>query len=163
MKTPAGKASQIAAVTTHGMSYSSEYKVWAGMKGRCADKKQKSHGGRGITVCERWQSFENFYADMGPRPSDKHSIERIDNDGNYEPSNCRWATLSEQMRNTRRNRIVEFRGEKRTISEWAVITGLTHKLITWRLNNGWPAEDALTTPNVGRKVKKRKSWCKITY
>lgn len=91
---------------THGMINTSEYTTWAGIKDRCNNQNNaayKNYGGRGITVCDRWRdSFENFYEDMGPRPSDKHSIDRINNNGNYELCNCRWTTQLEQLRNTRR-------------------------------------------------------------
>lgn len=94
--------------TKHGMYKSPEYNSWDAMIQRCRNplgKKYHHYGGRGITVCERWlNSFDDFYADMGPKPTPKHSIDRIDNDGNYEPGNCRWATQSEQNFNTRRSR-----------------------------------------------------------
>jgi hypothetical protein len=105
-----GKSTQCkpCARTKHGKSRSVEYRTWIDMKKRCYDKKNKrykDYGGRGITVCDRWlYSFENFYTDIGPRPSNKHSIDRIKNDGNYEPGNCRWATKKEQSNNTRRNK-----------------------------------------------------------
>ena len=92
---------------THGMTGTPEYMAWASLRGRCNNLKDKGYchyGGRGIKCCERWDKFENFYEDMGPRPSDKHSIDRIDNDGNYEPNNCRWATREVQMSNRRRGK-----------------------------------------------------------
>jgi hypothetical protein len=89
---------------THALSKSVEYQTWCGMKARCQPEyiKYKDYGGRGISVCARWEdSFENFLADMGPRPSGKYSIDRINNDGNYEPGNCRWATDAQQRANKR--------------------------------------------------------------
>lgn len=97
----------VAMNTRHGMCKSPEYNSWDAMIQRCRNplgKNYHHYGGRGITVCERWlSSFENFYADMGPKPTPKHSIDRINNDGNYEPGNCRWATQSEQNFNKRRS------------------------------------------------------------
>jgi hypothetical protein len=90
---------------THGKRNSPEYGVWHAMRQRCGDPNNKrfaDYGGRGIRVCARWREFANFYSDMGPRPSDVYSIDRINNDGNYEPSNCRWATAKEQRANQRK-------------------------------------------------------------
>lgn len=97
-------------IKKHNLSYSSEYKIWANMKDRCYNEKSDNYhnyGGRGIIVCKEWiNSFEKFYSDMGKRPSSKHSINRIDNNGNYEPNNCCWATKTQQDRNKRNNRKV---------------------------------------------------------
>lgn len=139
---------------THGESghdkRAAEYRVWLGMKGRCLNPKSPGYpgyGGRGITMCARWQgSYETFLADMGRRPSPKHSLDRIDNDKGYEPGNCRWATQREQERNKRSNRRVTFRGKTQTVTEWAEETGINFHTIKGRLNRGWSPEKALTTP-----------------
>jgi hypothetical protein len=100
-----------------------EYRVWQQMKQRCGNPRCRAYsryGGRGIKVCDAWKnSFEAFISDMGLRPSDGHTIDRIDVNGDYEPSNCRWATRQEQMHNIRTNREVEFRGVKKCIGAWA--------------------------------------------
>lgn len=88
-----------------------------------------THGARGIKVCDRWKEFDNFFADMGAKPEGL-TLERVNNDGDYEPSNCRWATYTEQSRNTRRNFYIDFRGERRCLSEWCELLGLPYKR-TW--------------------------------
>jgi hypothetical protein len=126
---------------------------------RCCNPKHKNfrhYGGRGITVCDRWRTnFEVFLEDMGPRPSAKHSIERKDNNGNYEPGNCVWATQREQSRNKRTNRLVEFGGQTLCVEEWAAKLGLTSKAIHHRLDRGWSIDKALTTP-LQRRAKRCK-------
>jgi len=104
------------------------------------------YGGRGISVCERWRaSFEAFLADMGPMPSPRHTLERIDVNGNYEPGNVRWATWHEQMRNRRNSRMVTFNGETLCVSEWAERMSLKPHTLMARLNSGWTVQRALTT------------------
>lgn len=118
----------------HGMCKSPEYKSYRKMIERCYYKKQSSYsyyGGRGIKVCERWlMSFDNFFKDMGLKPSNNHSLDRLDVNGNYEPSNCRWATKKEQSNNTRRNVIYEYNGKSMTQSQWAEHLGISHEKIS---------------------------------
>jgi hypothetical protein len=125
---------------------SPEYSSWLSMIARCFNKSHKAYhqwGGRGITVCERWKSsYTLFLDDMGRRPSRTHSIERINNNGNYEPGNCKWATPEEQSNNTRRNHLLEFNGKTLTIAQWGKVTGLGRNLYN-RIYNGWPIERAL--------------------
>lgn len=128
----------------HGMSYSGEYRSWAAAKNRCTNinsPKHPNYGGRGITMCDRWlESFENFIADMGPRPSPQHSIDRFpDNDGPYSPENCRWATPLEQSMNRRASLKLTVDGESVTVSQLAAEHGVTAKAIYKRLSKGWVA------------------------
>jgi hypothetical protein len=105
------------------------------------------YGGRGIRICERWRhDFEAFLADMGPLPGPRYSIERIDNDADYEPGNCRWATPKEQARNTRRNRLVTYAGRTLCVNAWAEELGMNRRTISARLKKGWSPEQALTLP-----------------
>jgi hypothetical protein len=124
-----------------------EYAIWRAAIHRCASPKAPAYanyGGRGISVCERWQDFLYFLSDMGRRPSYDHQLDRIDNDGDYEPGNCRWATPKQNSRNRRGNRMVTFRGETLTVAAWCERTGLRTSTLVARLNAGWSAEDALT-------------------
>lgn len=139
---------------THGhtlnMQKTAEYQTWASMIGRCCTPTAEGwpdYGGRGVTVCERWRdSFEAFLADMGHRPSAKHSIERLDVNGHYEPYNCVWATRATQSRNTRRNRMITFQGRTQCLIDWAVELGLTKSALKHRLDRGWSVERALSEP-----------------
>lgn len=136
-------------IPTHGGSYSSEYRVWHNMRNRCRNPKCPNferYGGRGITVCDRWRDFAAFFEDMGPRPSSSHSIERIDNNGNYDPGNCEWATRDTQNRNKIANRYIEFRGQKKIIADWARELGMSAVCLSDRLNRGWSVEKAFTKP-----------------
>jgi len=131
----------------HGFSRLKEYKVWGGMIDRCENPKNpsyKNYGERGITVCGRWRnSFVLFYEDMGPRPSVKHSLDRIDNNGSYYPDNCRWATQTEQCNNTRYNVRITIKGRTETLSDWCRILNLNYGRVKMRLVRGWGKERAL--------------------
>lgn len=135
---------------THGMVESMEYKSWRSMKSRCLNPKDDNYadyGGRGISVSQEWvNSFETFFADMGRKPSSKHSIERIDVNGNYEPSNCRWATMTEQANNRRNNTRLTFRGITLNQKEWCNKLGLCESTVHNRILKGMSIEDALTIP-----------------
>lgn len=126
------------------------YNSWRHMRERCHNehcRQFRYYGGRGITICARWGSFENFLADMGERPEGT-SLDRINNDGNYEPNNCRWATQTQQTKNSRRARNITFRGVTRCIGEWGEHLGLTRNAIQLRLKSGWSLDKALSTPKV---------------
>jgi hypothetical protein len=123
-----------------------EYRAWSHMLSRCTnptDKSYQYYGGRGISVCDRWISFKNFFEDMGKSPSVAHSIDRVDNDGNYVPENCRWATVKEQRRNKRDNRILVIDGERKTLAEWAEKFGVLYKTAHNRLRMGWSPREAV--------------------
>ncbi len=116
--------------------YTPEYRTWAGMKYRCYNKKSKSYpdyGGRGITVCDRWiESFENFLSDMGLKPSRKYTIERVDNNDSYCPSNCRWIIKEKQARNRRSSLYYKYDGETLTMAEWAERKGINYQTLMSR-------------------------------
>jgi hypothetical protein len=123
------------------------YKSWQKMIGRCLRKTDPSfadYGGRGIKVCKRWRhSFENFLKDMGESPSNG-TIERNDNNGHYEPKNCRWATIQEQNKNRRSTRFIEHNGEKLCIKDWARKLGINYGTLLQRVNAGWCIQDAFS-------------------
>lgn len=135
-----------------------EYRAWSGMRTRVRNPKFKDwhrYGGRGIRVCERWNDFANFFADMGPKPTPRHTLDRIDSDGHYEPDNCRWATPKEQARNwASRNRRLTLGAETLPLSAWAERLGWRREVIRDRLNSGWSVERALTVPPI--KIRKRR-------
>ena len=129
-------------------SRSSEYHSWRNMLDRCRDPNSDSYkwyGGRGITVCDRWLTFENFLADMGLKPAPKCTIGRINNDRRYEPDNCRWESPKQQARNRVTSRLVLYRDRSITIAEACEITGISRNVVDGRLNRGWTPERAVTT------------------
>jgi hypothetical protein len=136
----------------HGLSGTPEYNTWSAMIARCESEGNPAwswYGGRGIKVCPRWRrSVVAFYLDVGPRP-EGHSLDRIDNNGNYEPGNVRWATHREQMRNTSRNKLITAHGKTKTQLDWARATGIDPALIHRRLKRGWKPGAAVNTPAAG--------------
>lgn len=134
-------------MSTHGLSKSRSYQVWIDMMKRCHNPrspKWKNYGGRGIKVCTRWRTFKTFLADMGERPEGL-TLERKNNNKGYSPSNCKWATNSEQQNNRQNTRWITMDGITLSLAEWAVRTGMSRPTIDWRLNAGWPIKEALTT------------------
>ncbi|MGP2517129.1 hypothetical protein [Yersinia sp. 2545 StPb PI] len=130
---------------THGMTKSKAYNSWSAMMQRCTNRKSEnfaSYGGRGVTVCDRWLKFENFISDMGD-PSNGETIDRIDVNGNYEPSNCRWLSMKDQSRNRRNNRIIHTPKGDMCVSEAAEVFGIGVQTLFYRLNHGWDTERAL--------------------
>ena len=140
-----------------GLSRSSEYKVWQAMHQRCENPKHvayKDYGGRGIKVCEAWSGsagFLAFYENVGPRPSDAHTIGRIDNDGDYAPGNVRWETRLEQAGNRRTSRAVTIGGETLHLSEWARRIGVDPPVLAYRIERGWSDEQLLEPPKLGKQ------------
>ena len=136
-------------IRTHNSSKTSEYSTWLGMRSRCGNKKNDgyfNYGGRGIKVCKRWQVFENFLEDMGLRPTPQHTLERKNNNGNYSPSNCRWATRKAQLRNTRRTIKITAFGKTQCLSDWAVELKISKGTLYQRYEYGWPTKDLLGMP-----------------
>lgn len=134
----------------HGMTETVEFKIWTGILTRCLNPNSRAfdrYGGNGVTVCDRWrEDFSAFLADMGLRPSTQHSIDRIDNSGNYEPSNCRWATRKEQANNKTANVVLTFNGKTMTAAQWSECSGISRQAIYQRIKAGWTHARTLTTP-----------------
>jgi len=131
-----------------GIRMTPEYRSWRGLKERCqqvGNPAYNAYGGRGVTVCERWDNFESFLADMGPCPSGM-SIDRIDNNGNYSPSNCRWADRKTQCRNRRSNRLLTIGDTTASIAEWSEKIGIKPGTLSYRICHGWTPEEAIRTP-----------------
>ena len=140
---------------THGRYDTPEYTCWVNMLQRCMNKGHRhysGYGGRGITVCPEWLFFENFYRDMGDRPSEDHTLDREDNDGNYCKENCRWVTQKQQMNNTRSVRKLSHNGITHTVTEWAELLHMSPETLRTRLRLGWPISDALTIPVKQKKA-----------
>lgn len=140
--------------TKHGETrkkpFTSEYQTWSHMKSRCYNKKAPEYhryGGRGITICRRWKNnYEAFLRDMGRKPGREYSIDRINNGGNYEPSNCRWATVKEQANNRRTSKFFEYIGKRKTVPQWAEELKISSSLIWRRIQLGWTIAEALSLP-----------------
>lgn len=131
------------------------YGIWQAMIHRCRNPKSKfydRYGGRGISVCERWRSFPAFLSDMGEKPSASHSLDRIDNNGNYEPGNCHWATKTEQQNNMSSNKWVKIDGKSMTMAQCCRSYGIKHTTVIGRLQRGWSTEDAFKKPVGSRKI-----------
>lgn len=139
----------------HGMEGTAIYNAWAAMIQRCTNPKNRffhAYGARGITICNEWLDFKNFYADMGDKPEGM-SLDRINNDGNYEPSNCKWSTQKEQIRNRRVSPKYEYQGQLKSLAEWCELYNLPWRRIYERMRLGWTIEKALTEP-IGKTGKK---------
>lgn len=148
--------------TTHGMSKTPTYKIWKDMIKRCNNPNHKhfhNYGGRGIKVSKEWETFENFLNDVGIRPSKEHSIDRIDNNGNYEKGNVKWSTDHEQRRNKRTNVILDYNGQKMCITDVARINGIHPSLLHNRIKKGIPLEIAVKKERVSvKKLKLEESY-----
>jgi len=132
--------------STHKMSHSKEWVSFTGMRTRCLNPKNNRYqyyGGRGIRVCKRWDKFSLFYKDMGPKPTPNHSIDRIDRDKDYMPSNCRWATRQEQARNKSNNVFISIDDKNLCISAWAEMMNIKASIISKRLSRGWSNKQAV--------------------
>lgn len=133
------------ATRTHGMSKHPIYDIWVAMMDRCANG-HVNYGARGIAVCDRWHDVRNFIADMGLRPTEKHSIERVNNDGDYSPDNCIWGTKEQQVSNTRRNIYIDVNGSRMPLKQAAAELRMDYTTLRGRLRRGWSKERAISTP-----------------
>jgi hypothetical protein len=135
---------------SHGMYGTRIYRIWAAMKRRCYNKNYHEfylYGGRGIVVCDDWMEFKGFYLwSLQNGYNDTLSIDRINNQGNYEPYNCRWISTKKQANNRRSNILIHYKGEEKTLKEWAENLGLNYKAVWKRIHNGWDVEMAFTKP-----------------
>lgn len=151
---------RIKATTTHGKTKSPEYKAWRGIRERCTNPALRSYsdyGGRGISICPEWaDSFAEFYRHVGDRPSPHHTIERINNEGNYEPGNVKWATMHDQARNKRNTKLLTLNGMTKCQADWARMFGVDPTVIQSRLSRGWPVADAITIPPQPRTCSPRR-------
>lgn len=142
----------------HGKTSWNEHKIWVQIRGRCLNKKDKLYkyyGGRGITVCARWDNFENFIKDVGRRPSLLHSIDRIDNSKGYKPSNVKWATKKEQASNRRTNILISMEGRTQTLMQWCEEKGIAYDLAHSRRRHGWDMKDVFRTEKWAKYKGKR--------
>lgn len=160
-------------VTKHGFRHLPEYNIWRGMIDRCYNEKNQHYsryGGRGILICDEWkESFEAFYADMGSRPSDEHSIDREDNDKGYSKDNCRWTTQDVQTRNRENNVYYELNGERKLLGDWCRDLNLNIVAVTNRIYRGWSFEEAINIPirqnqktlyGYNGEIKSLSDWCR---
>lgn len=153
-----GRELASARLKTHGMTRTPEWIAWIAMHDRCTRKAHPAYhhyGGRGITVCERWKTFENFLEDMGLRPEGRYTLDRTDNDKGYDPDNCRWATYTEQENNRRGNRMATINGVTKSVSSFAHEYGEKPVRVFHRLYMGWTIEEALT-PSTRKKPSRGK-------
>ena len=144
--------------TTHGLSKNPLYNTWANMIKRCTEPNSRSfadYGGRGITVDPRWKNFANFLEDMEPTHKSGLTLDRIDNDGNYEKLNCRWTSHKEQTWNRRSNRVVSYQNQDKSLAEWCEILKLTYSLVQQRIKKGWTPEQAFELPYGSRNPNKQ--------
>lgn len=144
--------------SSHRLSKSRQWTIHSNIKNRCDNKSADSYeryGGRGITYCKKWKTFNGFWEDMKDGYSDNLTIERINNNGNYCKENCRWATVKEQCNNKSTNTVLSFNGETKTISEWAEVIGVKRGTLSWRYHQGWEVNKILDK-NVCKKQYKNR-------